>query len=249
MRFINGILLLALVAAPGFAATFLFQGTFGADNQVELFNIVVSAPQTVQIETYSYAGGTVNSTAFAPGGFAPTAFLFDNLGDVQTINNGTCSQVNKDPTTQNCDDLFFDDPLQAGTYTLALAVYGNSPVSGAVSAGFTEAGDPGFTCQEAGGSGNFCDLTTAFPTSNVRTDNYAIAITGATSVSASQQILTTPEPASVLLLFGACTLLALLKVGRTPRSARGPLATLLAPPNQLQAIPKTPATFDATARV
>ena len=196
-RLLNGILLFSLAAGPAFAD--LFQGTFTADDKVALFDITVTTDSTVTIETYSYAGGTVGSTVIPAGGFAPTAFLFDNVGDVQTVSNGSCSQVGTDPTTGNCDDLYFQDVFTPGTYTLALAVYNNTPVDTSVADGFVEDGDPGFTCAEAGTTGNFCDLTTSFGTS--RTGNYAISIT-TTPV---------PEPGSTLLLLTGAALAVLLR--------------------------------------
>jgi hypothetical protein len=201
-RLVNGVLLLSLGVVPGLASTVLFQGTFAMDDQVALFNITANTSETITIQTDSYAGGTVNSTIIPAGGFAPTAYLFDNLGDVITLTNGTCGQVGKDPTTGNCDDLYFQDTLGPGTFTLALAVYNNTPVGTLATDGFVEDGDPGFTCQEAGTGGSFCDLTTALGTT--RTGNYAIAITGASSV-------TTPEPGSILLLLAGGALTALLR--------------------------------------
>jgi len=196
-RLLNGILLFSLAAGPAFAD--LFQGTFTSDDQVAKFNITATTDETVTIETYSYAGGTVGSTVIPAGGFAPTAFLFDNVGDVETLNSGTCGQVGTDPITGNCDDLYFQDVLTPGTYTLALAVYNNTPVDTSVADGFVEDGNPGFTCAEAGTSGNFCDLTTAFGTS--RTGNYAISITTAP----------VPEPGSTLLLHTGAGLAVLLR--------------------------------------
>jgi hypothetical protein len=203
-RLVNGVLLLSLAAEAGFASTVLFQGTFATDDQVALFNITANTSETITIQTDSYAGGTVNSTVIPAGGFAPTAFLFDNLGDVITLTNGSCSQVGTDPVTGNCDDLYFQDTLGPGTFTLALAVLNNTPVGMFASNGFVEDGNPGFTCQEAGTSGSFCDLTTALGAT--RTGNYAIAITGANSVTT-----VTPEPGSVLLLFAGGGLIALLR--------------------------------------
>jgi hypothetical protein len=78
-RLINGFLLFSLAVAPGFA-TALFQGSLATDNQVALFNFTANTSEAIVIKTYSYAGGTVNSTVIPTGGFAPTAFLFDNLG-------------------------------------------------------------------------------------------------------------------------------------------------------------------------
>src|ERR1700677_3796217 len=86
-KLFKGALLFGLTIAPGFA-TALFQGNFATDDQVALFNITANASETLTIETYSYAGGTVNSTLIPSGGFAPTAFLFDDIGDVLTLTNG-----------------------------------------------------------------------------------------------------------------------------------------------------------------
>src|SRR5580704_5136907 len=151
-RLVNGVLLFGLTVEAGFASTVLFQGTFATDDQVALFNITANTSETITIQTDSYAGGTVNSTIIPAGGFAPTAFLFDNLGDVLTLTNGSCGQVGQDPTTGNCDDLYCQDTLGPGTFTLALAVFDNTPVGFFASDGFVDDGDPGFTCQEAGTS-------------------------------------------------------------------------------------------------
>jgi hypothetical protein len=197
-RLLNGIMLFSLAAVSGFAD--LFQGAFTADNQVEQFSITATTDETLTIVTYSYAGGTVGSTVIPAGGFAPTAFLYDNVGGVQTITNGTCNQVGRDPTTGNCDDLYFRDLLTPGTYTLALAVYENTPVDTSVADGFVEDADPGFTCADAGTTGNFCDLTDILGPS--RTGNYAISIT-TTPV---------PEPGSTLLLLTGAALAGLLRL-------------------------------------
>ena len=145
-RSLNGILLLSLAVGPGCASTLFFEAAFATDTQVALFSITANTSETIAIQTDSYAGGAISSTGIPAGGFAPTALLFDNLGDV------------------------FD----------------NNPLGRFVTDGFVQDGNPGFTCQEAGTSGTFCDVTTALRTT--RTGNYAIAIIGADSVS-------TPSPA------------------------------------------------------
>lgn len=211
---LNGIVLFTLASVPGFSSVVLFQGTFAADDQVQLFSITANTSELITVQTYGYAGGTVNSTTVPAGGFAPAAFLFDGLGDVSTLNNGTCSQVGTDPTTGNCDDLYFQDTLGPGTYTLALAVDDNRPVDTSVSDGFIQDGNPGFTCSENGGSGEFCDVTAAFPLDNMRTGNFAISIGGADSVL--ELGTTTPEPGSIVLLLGGGALMAL----RRPRRSR-----------------------------
>jgi hypothetical protein len=164
---------------------------------VALFNITANISETVTFQTYSYAGGAAGSTVIPAGGFAPTAFLFDNMGDVVTLTNPSpCGPVAVDPVTGNCDDLYFQDLLTPGAYTLALAVDDNTPVGTSAADGFVQDGNPGFTCQETGTSGSFCDVTDILGPS--RTGNYAIAITGADSVTPSG----VPEPGSMLLLIG-----------------------------------------------
>ena len=203
MRILAGWLLFFGLAAPGFADVAVFSGTFGADDQVALFNIVASAPETVTIQTYGYAGGSAGGNTFLPGGFAPAGFLFDNLGNVLVLSAGACGQVGKDPVTGNCDDLFFQNTLGPGTFTLALAVNDNAPLGTAVADGFRQDGNPGFTCAELGVSGSFCDLTTATGTS--RTGNYALSITTVAAV---------PEPASGILLL-SCGAIIVLRRRRT----------------------------------
>src|ERR1035441_10573215 len=61
--------------------TYVFQGAFTTDNQVELVAITVNASEQVTIRTYAYGGGTVNSTTATAGGFAPNAILFDSAGN------------------------------------------------------------------------------------------------------------------------------------------------------------------------
>jgi hypothetical protein len=200
MRKLAGWLLFFGIAVPGFADVMTFSGTFGADDQVKLFNIVVTTPETVTIQTYGYAGGSAGGNTYLPGGFAPVGFLFDNLGDVLTLTSGTCAQVGADPVTGNCDDLYFQDTLGPGTYTLALAVDDNRPVGSNVADGFLDDGNPGFTCNELGVSGSFCDLTTA--TGASRTGDYALSITTPT-------LAAVPEPASGILLLTGGAIFAL----------------------------------------
>jgi hypothetical protein len=49
-----------------------------------LFPRTANSSGATTFQTYSYAGGVVDSTTFPAGGFAPAAFLFDNIGGVVT---------------------------------------------------------------------------------------------------------------------------------------------------------------------
>jgi hypothetical protein len=202
-RLQQGALLFFLAAGYGLAGTISFFGTFSQDDDVALFNITANSSELITVETSSYATG----------GFAPTAFLFDGLGDVFPLTNGTCGQVGKDSGTGNCDDLYFKDTLGPGTFTLALAVYDNRPLDTSVTDGFIQDGNPGFTCQEAGVGGSFCDLTTALGTS--RTGAYAISITGADLVSQEG----VPEPGSMGMLLAGGALILLLRSSLVRRLA------------------------------
>jgi hypothetical protein len=196
-----GWLLLFGLAAPGFADVVTFSGTLGSDDQFKLFSIVASAPEIVTIQTYGYAGGSAGGNTYLRGGFAPVGFLFDNMGDVVTLSSGACGQVGTDPVTGNCDDLFFQDTLGPGVFTLALAVDDNRPVDTNVADGFLQDMNAGFTCSEAGViGGHFCDLTTALGAS--RTGDYALSITTTT-------VAAVPEPASGILLLTCGAIFAL----------------------------------------
>jgi hypothetical protein len=163
-QLLNGPLSFSSAVAPGFVAPLsLLQGTLTTDDQLALFSITANTSETITIQTYSDAGGTINSTLVAARGFAPTAFLLANVGYVLTLANDACGQAEREPATLNCDDLYLQDTLGPDTFTSALAVYDNSPVETFVADRFIRSGNSGFTCQEAGTSGSFCDLTGGIP--------------------------------------------------------------------------------------
>jgi hypothetical protein len=193
------VLLCPLACLAGSPAD-LFQGTFSEDDQVELFSFTSNGSTPITIESYGYAGGVFGSTTIAAGGFAPDATVFDASGDQEvTDSGGHCPPTGTDSVTGNCDDPYIQQVFSAGTYTLALTVYDNLPVD-ALSDGFRQTGNPGFTCAEGGMTGEFCDVTDALY--RQRTGNYAISIAGATA--ASDITSATPEPATLpLMLCGA----------------------------------------------
>jgi len=176
----------------------LFQGTFGLDNQVELFSFTSDGSTPITIESYGYAGGTVNSVAITEGGFAPDEFVFDDTGSELLSLDPQCPPGNLDSVTLNCEDPYLQETLGAGTYTLALTVYDNQPSDGTLADGFKQDDNPGFTCTLYGQPGTFCDDTDALV--RPRTGNYAISIDGASDVSDITSA--TPEPATLPLMLG-----------------------------------------------
>jgi hypothetical protein len=75
--------------------------------------------------------------------------------------------------------------LSAGTYYLGLSVLDNFPLTGTLADGYTQTGNPGFTCAEGGLSGQFCDVSDAlFAT---RTGNWAFTL----------DVAPAPEPAGI----------------------------------------------------
>jgi hypothetical protein len=190
----------------------LFQGTFGQDDQVELFSFTSDGSTDITIQSYGYAGGTVNSTDIAEGGFAPDATIFDGSGNEQITDTGShCPPTGVDSVTGNCDDPYIDQVLTAGTYTLALTVYDNVSYDGTLADGFKQDGNPGFTCAEDGLTGEFCDVTSAY---QERTGNWAISIGGASAVSDITSA--TPEPATLPLMLGGA--LAVITLYRRRRA-------------------------------
>ncbi|MGH9393593.1 MAG: DVUA0089 family protein [Terriglobales bacterium] len=190
---------LLLLSLPGWSDPILMQGVFTSDSQVQQFSVTLGAAGVLTVQSYGYAGGTVNATTIAAGGFAPQATLFDSLGiEIVADSGGNCGLTGTDPTTGNCDDPYIQETLGAGTYTLALTEDSNVSSDGFLADGFTEDGNPGFTCAEFGQSGNFCDVTSALGTQ--RNGDYALAFTGAGSVDGVGSGTTVPEPSSLTLL-------------------------------------------------
>lgn len=183
--------LLVLLSVPAFSSTILSMGTLPTDDGVVFVPFTISANDLVAIESFGYAGGTTaNGSVIAAGGFAPAAWLFDSSGnEIVSDNGGHCVVTGADPVTGNCDDPYIQENLSAGSYTLALSVWDNTPVDGFLPDGFNQTGNPGFTCAEFGLTGNFCDVTTA--TGTPRDGNYAVQISAANL---------TPEPSTFSLI-------------------------------------------------
>lgn len=189
-----------LAAGHANAASFSFTGSFAADDQVQLYQLVVGAPSTVTISTNSYGGGT-NTTGqtIMSGGFEPVLSLFSPTGAF-IVDNGANLQcppgANADPSTGFCGDAYLNrSGLAAGTYTLALTQFPNVVNGANLSAGFSQAGTGNFTggfCSVSGGS--FLDEAC-----NQRNSNYSLNIVGVDSATAGGSAVI-PEPATALLV-------------------------------------------------
>ena len=186
----------------------LFQGTLGSDDQIALFQFTLAAAGPVTIQSYGYGGGTAGATTIPAGGFAALAVLFAPLGgdyvQAKIDNGGHCPPAQLDPVTGNCSDPFIQTTLDAGTYYLGLSVNDNVPLTGILADGYTQTGNPGFTCAEGGLSGQFCDVTDAL--FRTRTGDWAVQFTGADTVTN----VNVPEPSTIFIVVSGGLLGALL---------------------------------------
>ena len=201
MRFKFAVVTVLMCASAAMAnASIIFQGTFGFDNQVELFSFTSDGVSPVTLQSFGYAGETAGTTKVPAGGFAPNFIVFDSTGgQVATDQGGHCGTTNPDPTTGNCDDPYISHIFGSGGYNLALLVWDNVSYDGTLADGFKQDGNPGFTCSNNGVDGNFCDVTD--PLFSSRTGNYALTIDGATATSDLSNPTSAPEPATLFLLF------------------------------------------------
>src|ERR1019366_10737204 len=136
MRFIQGICAIAL-ALTAQAANFSFQGQFGADDQVQLFQLTLNSTTTITMVSLAYGGGTNSGgTLIPPGGFDTFFTLFAADGSqIDTNDDGGCGNVNSG--NGGCLDAWLSEDLAAGSYTLALTESGNDPM-GSLGDGFSE---------------------------------------------------------------------------------------------------------------
>ena len=180
--------LFAYVGQAG-AVPLSFAGTFTSDDNLRIFNFSVTAPGTVSIETFSYAGGTDPVRgAVAPGGFDPVFGLFTASGALVAVGDDGATRL--DPVTGAAFDAFVSMTLTAGNYFIALAEYDNYPIGPTFASGFTRTGTGNFTSTFGCSVGRFCDVN-GFS----RTGNFDVAISG-TAVAAAP----VPEPSTFALM-------------------------------------------------
>jgi hypothetical protein len=174
-------------------STFSFTGSFAADNDVQLFTFTISSPTTVNMETWSYAGGTnAAGTVIPAGGFDPFVTLFSSNGHfINDNDDGATAKV--DPTTGVAYDSQLSQALAAGKYIVALTQFDNFANKPNLTNGFSEGGNTNFTLAFApgGSTGFFWDLD-----GNQRTSKWALDIDVVNSAVLGGSV---PEPSSLIL--------------------------------------------------
>jgi hypothetical protein len=216
MRKILQVLCVAAFASATLqAAAFSFQGTFGSDDQVQLFNFAISSNATVTLKSLGYGGGTnsVVAAVILAGGFDPVLTLFQADGtQVGSFDDDPgCAHTNQNHGA--CLDSYFNDLLQAGSYQLALTESGNFSL-GNLSDGFLQQGQGNFTASNCSPSNpqGFCDTF-----GNHNNGNWALDII---AVDSATQVSPVPEPSSWSLAACALMLPGIIYWRRMPRLNR-----------------------------
>jgi hypothetical protein len=193
------LLTICLAAVPGaMAASFTATGTLAADNSVYSHTFDTTTAQDFTFYTTSYGGGmNADGTHTNAGGFVPVLTLFSTTtGNVLGFGggDGICNGSSMaDATTGVCEDAYFTQMLDPGSYTLDLTEFPNVAI-GNLSDGFLAGSDTTFTGTNCGSSGMFlqADLAPCVQ----RNANFAVDITsGSTSP--------VPEPSTWILVLPA----------------------------------------------
>lgn len=144
MKFISEFLAFAAAsfsfAAPASATDFSYTGTLSDPNAVLMFNFTVGSPSTITLRSYSYAGGTnAGGTLISSGGFDPILTLFDSTGlEINHNDDGGSAHVPCDGT--RCYDVYLQQLLSPGTYTVSIQAYSNFAIGPNLSNGFENDG-------------------------------------------------------------------------------------------------------------
>jgi len=166
------------------AGTISFTGTFGADDDKQVF--LYSIPNAGSV--------TVSTTSFATGGFIPILSLFDAGGNFLFLDSGYANNT----------DASLNFPAAPGAvYTIVLTEYDNFPNGLQLSQGFAEDGNGNFTTGLSGFPGPFRD-----PLGTQLTGDWAVTFA---SADPGLQATAVPEPGAVFLAGGGMLLLFLRK--------------------------------------
>lgn len=194
--------LLGFGLVPSHAATLSYTGNFLQDDDVQSFAFSVSAPGTVTLQTFGYAGGTNGAgSLIGSGGFDPTISLFDSSGVLllyQDDDTPECNVVAADPVTGECFDVYLTTTLAVGSYLAVITQFDNYANGPNLSDGFTQDGAGNFTAAFGCEPGIFCDVD-----ADARTGAFALDITTPSAV--------VPVPAAAWLFAGGIAALARLR--------------------------------------
>jgi hypothetical protein len=201
------------------ATNITLQGSFTADDNVQLFSVSVSSEAAIDIRSYGYAGGITSTGTVVPrGGFDTILTLFDGSG-MFLDDNDDGAGVPTDPTTGLAADARLTETLTSGKYIVALTEYDNFSIGNLVD-GFAEDGHPNFTANPSFTAGPTCADNMFRDISGTdgacRNGNWTVTFDNVASVTA------VPEP-SVLVLGGLGLGLLLIGHCRRLRNVRVPL--------------------------
>jgi hypothetical protein len=145
------------------SGTISIVGTFATPNDVYTKTFTITNFSDVNIQTWSYGGGTNAAGEVIPaGGFDPAITLFKGSGPDATMydsnDDGNCPPGHAPPPNYCLDATLNEIGLTPGTYTLALTVAPNVANGGTLGNAFV-------------GEGSFTD-----PFDDLRTKNFAVDI-------------------------------------------------------------------------
>lgn len=181
--------IVALATSSSRADSISVTGAFAVDNDVYTQVFSVTAPSSITIESFGYAGGTNAAGAtIASGGFDTILTLFRADGAFISRNDDNPSGASDPVTGTAYDSKIVINFALAGTYYATISQYNNVPF-GPFSGDPVSRTDSNFTLDYApvGSSGYFWDAN-----SIERTGNFAFDIVTTT--------LPVPEPGSLALL-------------------------------------------------
>lgn len=196
--FVLSVALIGMVLSAGAATIDVdFSGQFQQDNDVFCLDFTVDSDRFVSIFTSSWLSPNSGLGFDTALGLWDDAGVFLNFNDdvllpgSETTNTGTYSYGE--------NDAFLNDIyLGAGSYTLALLQTGNFPISGLLTDGFSQDGNPNYTrdVYHYGPEPYFNGVYSNDP----RTGDWELHLVGISTYSVKGAVVPIPEPAALALL-------------------------------------------------